>query len=474
MAASSAPKRSLFKRPEWASSAPVKVNDDDTAFYRHTTAVADIVAEKAALREAARKQRILEEDMRENEERKRREGREAKRRKLDQEGAEGRKSTVKHGEEKQQSSRVSAPEHDEARNSPYVASRSKPDLIDLGCDEEAFNTDSHLEPDIDLAIVDARKIPSRKKKSEYSDDSSDNDSDYTRKIKQRAREKERRQKQGLEPIATKAASPIESARSPSFRNSTDSPSTSFHRDPIPRTDSAASKTFSPTPIAAEDEPIVEILIRSHIPNTKPLVVRRRESQPLKEVRLAWCAKQLFNAEFTRKVYFTWRGTRVYDVTTCRNFVIQAQKEQKERHEDFFGENWSDEPTGKEKKQETLKIELEAVTPEILEEIRKQRREEEERKNAQAEDAGGEELLPPDPPKEKKIGIILKGKGTKEVRLKVTQAHLIGKIVQAYRQQAQVPVEKGVFLLFDGERLEEGDSVGEAGLEDGDCVDVQIR
>ena len=479
--AASAPKRALFKRPAWASATPAKAPDEDHDFYRHTTTVKDIVAKKAQKREAARRQKRVEETKAEDERRKREEHGSKRRKTEREEGSlsQPRMDVDEGGAEERREG--------ERRNSPAVNGKVDAELsrkngqetanvIDLGSEEEGADSAAvgHRDPCDDVVeLVGAKEKSQSKKKSEYSDDSSDNDSDYTREVKQRAREKERRQKLG--PDATKSASPAEHTPSEAIYRSTDSPLTTSHHVLPTRSDLSAHNPPSTLPLAPEDEPIVEILIRSPIPNTRPLVVRRRESQPLREVRLAWCAKQLFNDEFTRTVYFTWRGSKVYDLTTCRNFAIQAQKEKKEK--DFLGDdNWDDDGNGarnKTREGETLKIELEAVTTDVIKEIQRQREEEERLKNVE-EGAEEDEQLPPEPPKEKKIGIILKGKGLKEVRLKVAPGHLVGKIVQAFRQQAGIPQEKAVYLLFDGERLEAESNVEDAALEDGDCIDVQVR
>ena len=69
------------------------------------------------------------------------------------------------------------------------------------------------------------------------------------------------------------------------------------------------------------EPIVQILITSRIPGTGPLIVNRRISQRLKEVRLLWCQKQGLCPQEITQVFLSWRGRRLFDVTSCRSLGI---------------------------------------------------------------------------------------------------------------------------------------------------------
>ena len=73
----------------------------------------------------------------------------------------------------------------------------------------------------------------------------------------------------------------------------------------------------------QPDPILQILITSDIENSTPLIVSRRLSQRLKDVRLMWAKRQNFTTEFTDTVFLRWRGKRVFDVTTCRSLGINV-------------------------------------------------------------------------------------------------------------------------------------------------------
>jgi hypothetical protein len=60
-----------------------------------------------------------------------------------------------------------------------------------------------------------------------------------------------------------------------------------------------------------------------MPNTAPLLVKRKLSQSLGAVREAWCQKQNLPRDVADQVFFTWRGRRLYNVTTCQRLGIEV-------------------------------------------------------------------------------------------------------------------------------------------------------
>ncbi|KAI4169128.1 MAG: hypothetical protein LQ343_005922 [Gyalolechia ehrenbergii] len=159
-----------------------------------------------------------------------------------------------------------------------------------------------------------------------------------------------------------------------------------------------------TPPPAAPDPVVSILITSRITNTAPLIVNRKVSQRLKDVRITWCQRQGFTTDTTASVFLTWRGKRLFDVTTCKslgigvdsngNIVMKGQK-------DILGE-------------EERQIHMEAMTADILEEYQTLKRREAERENHQGTEPHPEE--PPAAEKEPQVRIILKAKGFTDFKL----------------------------------------------------------
>ncbi|KAI9884965.1 MAG: hypothetical protein M1823_003241 [Watsoniomyces obsoletus] len=230
----------------------------------------------------------------------------------------------------------------------------------------------------------------------------------------------------------------------------------------------ATSGTAPTP---DPDVKVDILITSQIPNTKPLIVQRRTHQNLRDVRFAWCTHQNFDAQKTSEIFLTWRGKRLFDVTTCKSLGIGVT-----RNDDGVllggGENWLGD--------ENLHVHMEAMTVEIFEAAQKARgsgkrytyEEEEDQKMTDGSDKGGD-----DSPKEKKeeqIRIILKGKGYEDFKLIVKPSTKVSRIQSAFRQARKIEAERDVFLMFDGDKLGAEDTVGNTEISDLDHIDIHVK
>ena len=79
--------------------------------------------------------------------------------------------------------------------------------------------------------------------------------------------------------------------------------------------------LQPSPKPSPPDPVLQILITSSIPETSPLLVNRKLSQRLKEVRLAWTQRQGYTPETSDTIFLTWRGKRLFDSTSCRSLGI---------------------------------------------------------------------------------------------------------------------------------------------------------
>lgn len=156
---------------------------------------------------------------------------------------------------------------------------------------------------------------------------------------------------------------------------------------ISRTPSAHQATSQP-PRPPAPNPILSLLIHSPLPNTTPLLVKRRLQQRLKEVRLAWINKQrasssLTNSEFPadHKIFLTWRGKKCFDFTSCASLglavdEITGEVMVKRKDSDSAGGNMGPGASGMSAAEERewresladdggAQLVLEAVTDEIL-------------------------------------------------------------------------------------------------------------
>lgn len=159
------------------------------------------------------------------------------------------------------------------------------------------------------------------------------------------------------------------------------------------------------------DPTIELLINSPLPNTNPLIVHRKLSQPTGAVRQAWCQKQGFTKEYTEGVFFVHRMRRVYDVTTCRSLGLDV---------DALGNVTMKGADGKEGVHKVL---LQAVTEEAFQQMKEQKDKEAQTGHGeQVADDHGEHAAAPEK-EEKLVRVILKAKGQSDFKLKVKPVRL---------------------------------------------------
>ena len=158
--------------------------------------------------------------------------------------------------------------------------------------------------------------------------------------------------------------------------------------------------YHETPPPPASDPILQILINSKIPNTTPLIVNRKLSQRLKDVKIAWIERQQLTADTAHKVFLTWRGKRLFDVATCKSLGLSV------------GPNSRMLTTDDSVFDDEGRIHIEAMTAEILEA-------EKQAKTNEAQTEGDETVGRPrteDQEKEVQIRIICKAKGFADFKL----------------------------------------------------------
>jgi hypothetical protein len=193
---------------------------------------------------------------------------------------------------------------------------------------------------------------------------------------------------------------------------------SGHNNRHPGNADAATRTSSSVgdvqdhrnkPPILEDEPVVQLFIQSRIPDTKELLVYRKLSQRLEEVRKNWCNKQSFPHEFWPNVFFIHRMRRCYDVTTCKSLGLEV---------DAFGNLTM---KGAEGKEGVEKVHLQAVTQEIYDALLAERDLEAKQRSGELPtddqaDAGaeGEDASNEDP----YIRVVMVAKNSEDLKLRI--------------------------------------------------------
>lgn len=384
---------SLFKRPAWATTLSSAADDKDEDLFRHSErSYRDIVAEQ----ERRKKERL--EKKRAKEERRssgKREGEEepaslatVKRRRITLEDGEKLLGSIgmgshSRGDDEDEFRPLIVDDGDEGpvRRSPRVNRRVNGDsprkpvrsapIVDLLDDDEDGDD---LYAETPPVVVQAETI-------EVAEASDDEFAELARKARREREQKELQEKQ---------------------RNTPDLGTNS--RDPLNGSiDSSNINQASQPP-----DPVVQILIDSPIPDTNPLIVHRKLSQRLQEIRRAWCQKQGFSDARTKEVFFIHRLRKVFDATTCRSLGLSV---------DVFGNIVM---KGAEEKHGADKVHLQAVTEKEFEALKAARELEARRRRGELSWEEEEEMqagiVEEATQAETKIRLILKAKGRKDFKL----------------------------------------------------------
>ncbi|KAJ5894421.1 hypothetical protein N7495_006112 [Penicillium taxi] len=208
-----------------------------------------------------------------------------------------------------------------------------------------------------------------------------------------------------------------------------------------------------------DDPVVQILITSVIPNTKPLLIQRKMSQALREVRWAWCKRQGLTLEEQSRIYLTWKGRRLFDVTTCRGLGIKSER--KISHS-IIDDDLGTSPT-------ELRIHIEAVTDDPT--LRDQA--------ISSTHMESQPKAPSSPPdgqdyQTKSMRLILRSLGLTDLRIRARSKTRVSKIITTFRQKKNIPLVQEVSILFDGDRLDPNMRLCDYDIDDEDLLDIQIK
>lgn len=439
-------KKSLFKKPAWSSTAPSPANeeDNDDLFRQSDETYTRVVAEMQR-RKAERKDRErLEKEAAEAEVSSR-----VKRRKTSEsDGLEAGESKEEEGE-RRSASQAREPELDgdqvgrveeASRRIPLHAPRSdsrelhSPASVHSTFDEPTAGVVLDLEDSDDpevVAVTAQEPVP-----VEGEDEDSELDEEF-RELARKAREKDR-----LNRLRVESRSNSQQISSQVDGSRTSGPSHTPPRAPSP-------------------DPVLQIFITSPIENTRALIVQRKLSQALREVRFAYCEKQQFSPEFAKRTFFVHRGIRVFDNTTCKGLGIHVEPDG----------SLSDRMGGI-STIEGHRIDVELVTPEIFEAQQKQRTRllspDIEENDEQVEEQGPEKDAEPN------IRLNLKSKGFDEFKATIKPSTTLASLVAMFRSERNIGEEKELALVFDGDRLPLDSTVADNDLEDQDGIHVEIK
>lgn len=279
---------SLFNRPTWAKpQATGEADEPESNIFSHSSrSYRDIIAEQERKKQAKLEKKKAKEERRSSTKYEIRDDHDGhasfKRRRISQEGDEGNSDDLAYASEQRLDVEIpshAAEDSEKAakrrspRNNKYVDNMgtrlgSKPRMIA----EVVALGDSDVEED----VVVTSTLP----RTEFVEEDSD---DEFAELARRARE----QRQQKEQQAKKSHTPD---------------LTSHSLSPGPET-LHTGQDGRPTP---PPDPPIQLLITSRIPDTKDMIVYRKLSQNIADVRKAWCKRQGLTEERTRDVFFIHR------------------------------------------------------------------------------------------------------------------------------------------------------------------------
>lgn len=173
---------------------------------------------------------------------------------------------------------------------------------------------------------------------------------------------------------------------------------------------AAASPHTGLPTPPLPDPVVKVFVQSPIRETTALMVYRKLSQNIRDIRLAWCTRQGFDQAFTDRVFLIHNMRRVYDMTTCHSLGLETDAEGNITMKGAEGKDGVDQ------------VALVAVTDDIYKTMLDEKAKE-EAKNLKQWEVGGEddaedEATSAQPPQEERVGLVLKAKGKQDFKLQV--------------------------------------------------------
>ncbi|KAI1105529.1 hypothetical protein F4804DRAFT_304182 [Jackrogersella minutella] len=223
----------------------------------------------------------------------------------------------------------------------------------------------------------------------------------------------------------------------------------------------------------EDDPIVQILIGTHMQGINPLLFRRRLSQKLNVVCQTWVEQQVAKHSLVPRpvlesMFFTWKGNKVYPHSTLKLLGINPERDGtlypdwKPDQEGYLGRD---------------KVYFEAWTQELYDEYLEEKEKQRLQHLSELEgvfDDSQEPEPPQDSQEDKKIRVHFKAKDRPATRVTVRSSTTAAQLVKAYRRLADIPGDKTIELRWDGEVLDAETTVEEADIEDMDSLEVHIK
>jgi hypothetical protein len=230
------------------------------------------------------------------------------------------------------------------------------------------------------------------------------------------------------------------------------------------------------------DPVVPIIIMSRLANTNPLVVKRRLRQRLGLVRQYWCERQGFSKDDINRVFLTYNGIKLYDVTSCKALGLDVDEDGNILYKGRR-EYWGD---------DEQRIIIEATTEEILEQDRRDRQDEGLHDDMDFSQEADQDLIVEQAPPST-LKVVLKAQGFKDFKLSIKKVcnktsdleregsltrwskdTTVAKMLGAFSIHEKIPPDKNMFLIFDGDKIDPEQSAEDLELENMESLEVHFK
>ncbi|KAK0717899.1 hypothetical protein B0T26DRAFT_751896 [Lasiosphaeria miniovina] len=226
------------------------------------------------------------------------------------------------------------------------------------------------------------------------------------------------------------------------------------------------------------EATIYVILSSRIPDTKPLIVRRKLHQDMKLVLGTWIETQRNGAnlevppDVADKLVLTWKGNKIYQHSTAAS--LGAQVDAHGKLIGSVGEGYTTSGGSK-----TLLLHLEVWTEETYTEYQEKRERERGLKLGTVDEDPFKFDIGPDEAsstreKQKGIKVVLKAKTHEPLKMSVHSDTTVGSLVTAFRKNRGVGPEQDIAIYFDGESLDKDSLVVSADIDPDETNQLEVH
>ncbi|KAK4176639.1 hypothetical protein QBC36DRAFT_328786 [Triangularia setosa] len=208
--------------------------------------------------------------------------------------------------------------------------------------------------------------------------------------------------------------------------------------------------------------IVHIFVSSPIPNTKPIVVRRKAKQDMVPIIPTWIKKQQeLGLDFSSEelnLFVTWKHNKIY----TPNNVASLNLEINEDGQIVFGQG-----DGYRAIKQGPALHMEVWDEANYKDFQRWKDKERSARYGlvdlgEAGDCDAESA--PEEPKKKGIKVVLKAKDLEPLKMSVQEDNTVGNMIEAFRQRRDIGEEWHVSIWLEGDELEEDTLVKDADID----------